>query len=201
MKCKNCSDNKGIIYSILLYSFSFLFACNTLSEKDNADATVQTNMDSITFDNAAVPNTPFGKAVLYGRKLMLSTPRYIGTKGSKGRYLGNVMSCSNCHQNGGMKPNAFSLVLSHQAYPQYRAREAKILSLADRVNNCITRPMNGKPLPYDSEEMLAFLSYFRYINERWGNDSLFRKKSISKRLLYNLPMKGPVRSEGHSYTQ
>lgn len=53
---------------------------------------------------------------------------------------------------------------SHERYPQYRAREGKVLTLADRINNCIERPHNGKPLPLDSKEMVAFLSYLKWIN-------------------------------------
>jgi len=56
--------------------------------------------------------------------------------------------------------------MSHDHYPQYRAREGKVLTLAERVNNCVVRPHNGKPLPLDSKEMIAFLSYLRWINSQ-----------------------------------
>src|SRR4029079_8630915 len=59
---------------------------------------------------------------------------------------------------------SFNLMASHDNYPQYRAREGKVLTLAERVNNCVMRPHNGKPLPLDSKEMIAFLSYLKWIN-------------------------------------
>ena len=95
---------------------------------------------------------------------MINTAYYIGPSGIKGSYLGNKMNCTNCHQDGGTKPFSFNLMSSHDNYPQYRAREGKILTLAERVNNCVMRPHNGKPLPLDGEEMVAFLSYFKWIN-------------------------------------
>ena len=95
---------------------------------------------------------------------MLNTAYYIGPDGVKGKYLGNKMNCTNCHQDAGTKPFSFNLMASHEHYPQYRAREGKVLTLAERVNNCVMRPHNGKPLPLDGEEMVAFLSYFKWIN-------------------------------------
>ncbi|RPE14335.1 cytochrome C class I [Chitinophaga lutea] len=115
-------------------------------------------------DSAAIPDDKYGAAVKYGQELMYRTAYYIGPDGVNGRYLGNRMNCTNCHQNGGTKPYSFNLMLSHEQYPQYRAREGKVLTLAERVNNCINRPHNGKSLPLDSKEMVAFLAYFRWIN-------------------------------------
>lgn len=115
-------------------------------------------------DSAAIPNDKYGEAVRYGQELMYNTAYYIGPEGINGKYLGNKMNCTNCHQQGGTKPFSFNLMLSHEHYPQYRAREGHVLTLAERVNNCVTRPHNGRPLPLDSKEMVAFLSYFRWIN-------------------------------------
>ncbi|MFZ4059184.1 MAG: c-type cytochrome, partial [Ferruginibacter sp.] len=84
--------------------------------------------------------------------------------GINGKFLGNKMNCTQCHQNAGTKPFSFSLMLAHEKYPQYRAREGRVLSLAERVNNCIMRPHSGIPIALDSKEMIAFLSYFKWIN-------------------------------------
>jgi len=117
-----------------------------------------------TVDSTAIPGDKYGEAVRYGQELMYNTAYYIGPEGINGKYLGNKMNCTNCHQQGGTKPFSFNLMRSQEDYPQYRAREGQVLTLAERVNNCVTRPHNGKPLPLDSKEMVAFLSYFRWIN-------------------------------------
>ncbi len=115
-------------------------------------------------DLSIIPQDKFGEAVRYGRELMLNTALYIGPEGINGKYLGNKMNCTHCHQEAGTKAFSLNLMLSHEQYPQYRAREGKVLTLAERINNCIERPHNGKPLPLDGKEMVAFLSYLKWIN-------------------------------------
>lgn len=126
-------------------------------------------------DTGKIPNDKFGEQVRYGRQLMLNTAYYIGPDGISGKFLGNKMNCTNCHQEAGTKPFAFSLMISHEKYPQYRAREGKVLSLAERVNNCVMRPHSGKPLPLDSKEMLAFLSYLKWINSTLKDEDKIKK--------------------------
>ncbi len=119
-------------------------------------------------DTSKIPNNKFGDMVKYGRDLMLNTAYLIGPEGKNAQYLGNKMNCTNCHQDAGTKPFSFNLIRSHENYPQYRAREGRVLSLAERVNNCVMRPHSGKALPLDSKEMIAFLSYLKWINEQSG---------------------------------
>lgn len=96
----------------------------------------------------------------YGRDLFTHTARYLGKKGSVASNMATRMNCQNCHLDGGKKPYGISIVSTFGRYPEYRARSGKILTLEDRINNCIERPMNGKALPHDSREMKAFLAYF-----------------------------------------
>src|SRR5580692_7399097 len=86
----------------------------------------------IVVDTALIPNDQFGAAVRYGRELMLNTAYYIGPNGVNGKYTGNKMNCTNCHQDAGTKLYSFNLLFSHANYPQYRAREGKVLTLAER---------------------------------------------------------------------
>jgi thiosulfate dehydrogenase len=118
----------------------------------------------VLVDTSTIPHDKFGEAVRYGLALMYNTAYYIGPDGINGHYTRNKMNCTNCHQDAGTKPFAFNLLMSHASYPQYRAREGRVLDLAERVNNCVTHPHNGRPLPLDSREMLAFLSYLKWIN-------------------------------------
>lgn len=115
-------------------------------------------------DSSKIPDDKFGAMVKYGRELMLNTAYYIGPDGINGQYTGNKMNCTNCHQMAGTKPYSLNLVKTLEKYPQYRAREGRVLSLEERVNNCVTRPHSGKPLPFDGKEMIAILSYLRWIN-------------------------------------
>jgi len=128
----------------------------------------------LKIDLSAIPMNKFGDEVKYGRELMLNTAYFIGPDGIKGKYLGNKMNCTNCHQDAGTKAFSFNLMLSHEQYPQYRPREGKVLTLAERINNCIVRPHNGKPLPLDSREMVALLSYLKWINGFVRQNNVFK---------------------------
>lgn len=162
---------------ILLAGAIFVVACNSTQGNPAAEASPASGQASaaaggsaasseapVVVDSTLIPAGRFGEAVRYGQALMYNTAYYIGPEGVNGKYLGNKMNCTNCHQNGGTKLYSFNLIASHANYPQYRAREGKVLTLAERVNNCIMRPHNGKPLPLDSKEMVAFLSYLKWIN-------------------------------------
>jgi thiosulfate dehydrogenase len=115
-------------------------------------------------DTGKIPKDKFGEMVRYGRALLVNTAYYIGPEGINGHYTRNKMNCTNCHQDAGTKPYSFSLMLSQVSYPQYRPREGKVLTLAERVNNCVMRPHSGVPLPLQSREMIAILSYLKWIN-------------------------------------
>ena len=151
----------GILGIILIYSCGSSEGKEDKTTKAPAAAIAESE---IIPDTSMIPHDPFGESVRYGRELMLNTARYIGPDGTAGKYLGNKMNCTNCHQDAGTKPFSFNLMNSHDNYPQYRGREGKVLTLAERVNNCMMRPHNGRPLPLDSKEMVAFLSYFKWIN-------------------------------------
>ena len=136
---------------ITLAAITFAFFYSSRSKK-------QQNADLIKVDFSQIPQNKFGDEVRYGYDLMQNTAYYIGPEGKNGKYLGNKMNCTNCHQEAGTKAFSFNLMAAHDNYPQYRGREGKVLTLAERVNNCIERPHNGRPLPLDSREMVAFLS-------------------------------------------
>jgi thiosulfate dehydrogenase len=148
-------------YFVVLVLWAVLGCHSGQSEKE-----IQNKEDAaiILPDTTQIPNDEFGQAVAYGRSLMLNTAYYIGPDGINGQYLGNKMNCTNCHQHAGTKPFSLNLMQSHERYPQYRARENAVITLAQRVNNCVERPHNGKPLPLDSKEMIAILSYLKWIN-------------------------------------
>jgi thiosulfate dehydrogenase len=145
---------------IILFILYSTLAVSCTSERN----TSINNTSFIIPDTSLIPNDEFGDLVRYGRDLMNHTAYYIGPDGINGKNLGNKMNCSNCHQDAGTKPFSFNLMRTHEKYPQYRSRENRVLTLYDRVNNCIERPHNGLPIDIQSREMLAFVSYFKWIN-------------------------------------
>jgi cytochrome c len=170
---------KNSIY-LFLSLFILFLTINGCSNKEVTErkettelANKQTKIDSIVVeeelwtppDTSTLPHDEFGEMVRYGRELIVNTAYYIGPEGKAGKFLGNKMNCTNCHLDAGTKPYAFNFYSTHARYPQYRARENKILSLADRVNNCIERPHNGKHMPLNNKEMIAIISYMKWLHD------------------------------------
>lgn len=116
-------------------------------------------------DTSFIPDNYFGNQIRYGRDLIVRTAYYIGPRGKLGSYTRNLLNCQSCHLEAGTKPYAFNLISTHGRYPQYRAREDRILTLSDRINNCIMRPMSGKPLPNDSKELVAMSAYIMWLGQ------------------------------------
>ena len=166
---KNFLMNKLLISCFIICSFgavAYLISCNSNNSDKAPQSIAAINVDSLFYmDTSKIPHNKFGDAVRYGRELMLRTAYYIGPDGVNGKYLGNKMNCTNCHQDAGTKPYSFNLQKSFLNYPEYRAREGKVLTLSERVNNCIMHPHLGKPLPLDGKEMVAFVSYLKWIND------------------------------------
>lgn len=115
-------------------------------------------------DTGTIPHDEFGDMVRYGRDLILNTAYYMGPEGVARQNLGNKMNCTNCHLDAGTRPYGLNFFSTHARYPQYRARENRILTLAERVNNCIERPHNGVAIPLDSKEMIAIVSYMKWLS-------------------------------------
>lgn len=108
---------------------------------------------------AEYPEGALGEQVKYGEKLISDTPRYLGpdVKQPDLRIAGNHLSCQSCHLQAGKQANAIGFVGVSHRYPKYRGREDKVASLAQRINGCFQRSLNGKSLPEESKEMQAIL--------------------------------------------
>ncbi len=114
-------------------------------------------------DTSTIPHNEEGDLIRYGRELVVGTAKFIGPEGMNGHFTGNKMACTNCHLEAGTRPLAFNFFSTYGLYPQCRSRENAVLTIEQRVNNCVTRPLNGLPLPLDSKEMIAFVSYIKWL--------------------------------------
>ena len=114
-----------------------------------------------------LPDDHYGKLVRYGKDLAERTFAHIGpeVKNPKMRFAGNNLACTSCHQTGAAKKFAMPWVGVHGSFPQYRAREDDVSTVAERVNGCMERSMAGKPLPLDSREMKAFETYIHFLSQ------------------------------------
>ena len=115
---------------------------------------------------AALPPGPQTDLIRYGGQLVADTARHIGKSATDPakRYAGNDLACSHCHINSGLKPFGIPLVSTFATFPMMV--DEHVMSLAQRLNGCMTRSMNGSPLPDDSREMEAIIAYLQFIGRK-----------------------------------
>lgn len=111
-----------------------------------------------------IPVDSSGDKIRYGYQLISNTAQFLGPKGSV-LHITNGMNCQNCHLEAGTKPwgNNFGAVSSQ--YPKLRARSGKLESIEMRINDCLQRSLNGRPLDSLSKEMRAMVAYIHWLGK------------------------------------
>jgi thiosulfate dehydrogenase len=109
-------------------------------------------------------------AIHYGRRLVERTYAFIGPEVAEPamRYAGNNLACQDCHLHGGRVSHGLALAGVSAKYPRPLPGGGSE-SLADRVNGCMTRSMNGLALPEGGREMRAFLAYLEMLTAYAGS--------------------------------
>jgi thiosulfate dehydrogenase len=117
-------------------------------------------------DIEALPDNEQSRQIQAGSDLINKTYSLIGplVEDPAKRFAGNNLACKSCHLDDGTKKFGLPLWGLTHVYPQYDARSGRTISLADRVNACMTRSMNGRPLPEDAPEMKAMLAYLDFLS-------------------------------------
>jgi thiosulfate dehydrogenase len=75
-------------------------------------------------DEASIPTGPVGDAVRRGKQLLTDTHKQLP------KNVGNGLNCTNCHLNGGTTAYASPWVGLSGAFPEYRSRSGKLISLS-----------------------------------------------------------------------
>jgi thiosulfate dehydrogenase len=117
-----------------------------------------------TYRPATVAVAPAGDdLVAYGERLVTQTFAEIGPDTAK-PYAGNRLACQSCHLDAGTSRSAVPLVGVDKTYPKFSSRSDLVISLAERIDECMTRSMNGRALPEGSRERTAFTAYIRSLD-------------------------------------
>lgn len=124
----------------------------------SAESSAKSTTDYPGWHDAPLPDGPVGAAIAQGRRILSNAPKYAAA------YSGNALTCTNCHLDGGRTPAAAPWVGIWGVFPEYRARNAQVNTLSDRINDCFERSLNGKRLPGDAPEMTAILTYMQWLS-------------------------------------
>lgn len=104
-------------------------------------------------DENTLGDDEFANMVKMGRKIFTATPQHAS------QYVGNSLSCSNCHLNAGRLANSAPLWAAWVKYPAYRGKNRMVNTMTQRIQGCFRYSMNGTPPPADSTELKALMSY------------------------------------------
>ncbi len=117
---------------------------------------------------SAKANAPAIATEEYGQRLIAQTSELLGpdVADPAKRYSGSRLACGSCHLGAGTEPGTLSLLQATRHYPRFSPRVAATTGIEDRINECMQRSMNGRPLPANSPEMIAMASYIRVLGDR-----------------------------------
>jgi len=106
---------------------------------------------------AQPPDGKFGDMVRFGEEVFGNTQ--VAAK----EYVGNGLTCANCHLDRGRLANSAPMWAAYVLYPQYRSKSGKVERLEDRIRDCFRFSMNGRLPEPDSEVMVGLISYFHWL--------------------------------------
>jgi thiosulfate dehydrogenase len=74
------------------------------------------------------------------------------------------------HLEGGTKLYSNNFFAVASTYPKYRERSGRIESVEFRVNECLQRSLDGKPIDSLSKEIRALVAYIKWTGKNVGKN-------------------------------
>lgn len=145
---------------------AMLAACSHPShqatEPSASRATTSPSIPAVYFkppSDSAIPNDEFGKQIALGRQVFVDPGRYAKA------YVGNQLSCENCHLDAGRLAHSAPLWGAYPMYPAYRSKNHHVNTFAERLQGCFMYSMNGKAPPLGSPVLVALESYAYWMSQ------------------------------------
>jgi thiosulfate dehydrogenase len=123
---------------------------------------------------STLPNNKKGIQILFGRELLAETSKLLPDN------VGAALNCNSCHLSDGRVALASPYYGMVVKYPRYNARAARSVTLTERINGCLQRSMNGKPLPPDSAAMKAMVAYLDWLSAGLPHNAKVAGSGIGK---------------------
>ncbi len=100
-----------------------------------------------------LPDDEFGDMVRLGKAIFTDTKRHAG------QYVGNGLTCANCHLDEGRHAHSAPLWAAYIKYPAYRKKTGRVDTYEERLQGCFRYSMNGKAPASGSKELTALITY------------------------------------------
>lgn len=126
------------------------------------------------YEVADMPSGDAGKLIRLGRDIFDHTPQLAG------QYVKGKVACADCHVNSGTAAFAAPMIDLAGIFPMFNKRAGHEISLQDRIQECFTRSENGRPLPYDSQEMKALSAYVDWLSRDGVKGKAYKGRGFVK---------------------
>ncbi len=172
----------GILFSACIISFGA--AQNARDVADSQKAWTAP-------DPATIPEGPLGDSIRLGLRVFNETPK------NAPQYVGNKMSCTHCHIDGGTVAGAIPMVGVPGMFPLYREREKAVVTFEERIEECFQRSENGHRVPNNSPEMVGLVAYAQWLSK----DQLTGRPFPGRGLVKIPELSGDLESGSQIYAQ
>jgi thiosulfate dehydrogenase len=110
-------------------------------------------------DPTTISEGPLGDSIRLGMQIFNNTPKYAE------KYVGNKLSCTHCHIDGGTVSKGMPMVGLPGVFPMYRDREKTVITFEERIQQCFQRSEFGHRLPNDGPEMTGLVAYAQWLSK------------------------------------
>jgi thiosulfate dehydrogenase len=108
---------------------------------------------------ADIPEGPFGDMVRRGRDIFLDTPTHAA------EFVGNGLTCGNCHLDAGRKADSAPLWGAWARYPAYRGKNQRVNNFTERLQGCFRYSMDGTAPPAGHDVLVALEAYSYWMSQ------------------------------------
>ncbi len=109
-----------------------------------------------------------------GKLIFDQTPKYASA------YVGNKLSCNDCHIQSGTADYAAPMIHLAGLFPMFNKRAGHVISLENRIQECFSRSEAGRPLPVESDEMHALVAYIDSLSRGGGKGKPYKGRGLVK---------------------
>lgn len=107
------------------------------------------------------PEGEFGESVRRGEAIFTDTATHAGD------YMGNTLSCNNCHIDDGRRADSAPMWAVWVKYPAYRKKNGHVNTMEERLRGCFTYSLNAQAseaghAPEPGSELLTDLQSYVY---------------------------------------